>query len=61
MKYPFHYLIIRLDYVLTDGARIFESMSVLIGTTVSCDVVLWYCDVVWQQMSCLLELNVDGF
>ena len=54
MKYPFHYLIIRLDYVLTDGARIFESMSVLIGTTVSCFVV-------WQQMSCLLELNVDGF
>ena len=51
----------RLDYVLTDGARIFESISVLIGTTVSCDVVLWCCDVVWQQMSCLLELNVDDF
>ena len=38
-EYLFGLLIIRLDFVLTDGATIFKGMSVLCGLTVFHDVV----------------------
>ena len=39
-KYLFDFLIIHPDFVLTDGAAIFEGMSVLGVVTVPCDIVL---------------------
>ena len=38
-KYIFGFLVIRSDFVLTDGATMFESMSVLAGATVFRDDV----------------------